>query len=711
MKIIPAIMLSAVLATALFAAESAPEKPPVKVTETVAEKPDDPKVLKLDNYVVTDRQDSAYKSATAITGTKTDTALINIPQNIQVLTKELIEDMGAMDITDLYPLMGAVTEFTYGGVSARGFRQEQTRYNGIAGSPYNEFGVPTLDNVQQVELLKGPVGLLYGDNEPGGLINIVTAKPRAEFEGNVGTRFGSYGLIGGNASVTGPIDAKKRFLYLASANYYERDSFRANYHGESANAVADLTWVISPSTRATAGVEYIKNDQHGARLRGIPYLATGWATDISFNGAEATDFQLLETVVYNFQFDHIFSQRFRVNAYARYFQSDADQQYHETNTFNATTGNWPREFRSQLREMEEYSWAVNAVSDLDFLGAKHKVLFGVENSFANRVFTTKTIPQAQVVSINVYNPVYGLSSGSMYNTSLAGIVPNNTEKIRLGFYLQDQINIREKFHLLVGMRHENYKDERFTPTVDAFDDSVFTYRAGVVYMIRPDIAAFVSFAQGLVPQSLGSEDQNGPFPPQESASWEGGFKFDFFNRRLGITTTAYHIVKTNILEKDTTPGVPSNWLAPIGEVTSDGFEFDVTGQITNNWSLTATYAYNDAMVSKSVVASTPVGSRFPNAPRHKAGFFTRYNLPKYKLGFGFGGSYVGERPNFSGATNFPGPEYLIFNASVFYRWKDLRFTLRCENIFDKVYVKSVFTSDGDFPGNPRMYTGTINYKF
>ncbi len=699
MKTIHALMMSAVLATAMSAADEAPEKL------------DDKKVLELDKFKVTDRQDSAYKSATAITGTKTDTPLINIPQNIQVITKDLIEDMGATDITDLYPLMGAVTEFSYGGVSARGFRQEQTRYNGIAGSPYNEFGVATLDNVQQVELLKGPVGLLYGDNEPGGLINIVTAKPRAEFDASIGTRFGEYGLIGGNASVTGPLDAKKRFLYLASANYYERDSFRANYHQESTNANFSFTWVAGKSTRATAGIEYIKNDQNGARLRGIPYLATGWATDISFNGAEATDYQNLATTVYSVQLDHNISQNVHVNAYARYFQSDADQAYHETNTFNPTTGLWPREFRIQLRAMEEYSWAVNGVADLEFLRAKHKILTGAEFSYANRVFTTKTIPQAQVVAINVYNPVYGLSSGSMYNLSLDGVVPTDTVKKRLGYYLQDQINIKDKVHLLAGLRLENYDDSRSRPTVDQFDDSVLTYRGGAVYMIRPDIAAFISYSMGLVPQSLGSEDRNGPFPPQESNSWEGGFKLDLFNKRLGITTTAYKIMKTNILERDPTPGAPSTWLAPIGDVTSKGFEFDVTGQVTKDLSVVATYAYNNAMVTRSVLAATPPGSRFPNAPHHKAGFFARYNIPDTKLGFSLGGSYVGERPNFSGAGNFPGPEYIVYNASAYYRWKKLRLTLRCENLLDNHYVKSVFTSDGNFPGNPRTFTGTANYRF
>ncbi len=707
MKSATAFLLAVSLAPMLLAQSAPSSSDPVSNLEEEERK----KVVKLEDVVVTDRQDSAYKSATAITGTKTDTPLIQTPQNIQVLTRDLIEDMGAVDITDLYPLMGSVTEFSYGGVSARGFRQEQTRYNGIAGSPHNDFGILTLDNVQQVEVLKGPVGLLYGDNEPGGLINIVTAKPQAKFGGNIGARVGSHGLIGGNAQVTGPLDEKKRFLYLAGVNYFERDSFRANYHQESLNVNAGLTWVITPATRLGFEIEHIKNDQFGARLRGIPYLATGWAADESFNAAEATDFQTLETTIYNVQFDHVFSEQLRMNAYARYFQSDADQQYHEPNTFNVATGNWPREFRHQKRANEEYSWAVNFVGDFELLGTKHKILAGAEYSYLNRVFTTRTVPQAQVVPINVYNPVYGQSNGSMYNISLDGITPNDTEKIRLGYYLQDQVSIKDKLFLLAGLRYEFFEDSRASPTVDAFDDAVFTYRGGVVYMLRPNIAAFLSYAMGLKPQSLGSEDRNGPFPPQESDSLEGGFKFEFFDSKLGITTSVYEIKKTNILERDPTPGAPANWLAPIGDVTSKGFELDITGQLAPNWSLTATYAYNTAMVTRSVLAASPVGSRFPNAPHHKAGFFTRYNIPRYKLGFGLGGSYVSERPNFSGANNFPGPAYTVYNASIFYRIGKAQLNLRCENVFDKRYAKSVFTTDGHFPGTPRMFTLTANYRY
>jgi len=670
-----------------------------------------PDVVTLDKFTVTDRQDSAYKAATAITGTKTDVPLLQVPQSIQVITRDLIEDLGAVDITDLYPLMGSITEFSYGGVSARGFRQEQTRYNGISGSPQNEFGILTLNNVQQVEVLKGPVGLLYGDNEPGGMLNIVTAKPRSQFGGSVAARAGSHGLLGGDLHLTGPLDDRKRVLFLVNATYHERDGFRDNFSSQALNLNGALTWVMTPATRLTGEIEYINNQARGARLRGVPYLATGFAGSISFNAAEATDIQDLETTVYNLQLDHAFSSRLRLNSYFRYFESEAPQAYHEPNTYNATTGVWTREFRHQLRQMYETSAATNLVGDFDFLRATHKVLAGVEYYKAHRVFRSKTIPQAQVVPINVLNPIYGLSSGSRYDISLAGIVPNDTDKVRVGYYLQDQISLGERWHLLGGLRYEYYDDVRHRPTVDQFDDAVFTYRGGVVYMLKPNVAAYASYAMGLKPQSLGSEDRNGPFPPQESYSWEGGFKFDFFRSRLGFTTSVYDITKTNVLERDPRPGVPTDWLTPIGEVSSRGFELDVNGQLTTDWSVSANYAYNDARVNKAGQFGNAIGTRFPNAPRHKGGLWTRYNLAKYNLGFGLGLSHVGERQNFAGATNYPGPAYTVYNGALYYRWGRTQFSVKCENIADTIYAKSVFTTDGHFPGTPRSFTFSVITRF
>ncbi|MES2693180.1 MAG: TonB-dependent receptor [Verrucomicrobiota bacterium] len=682
-------------------------------------------VVTLDEFKVTDQRD-AYKGNTAITGTKTDVPLIDVPAPIQVITKDLIDDFAALDITDLYPLMGSVTEFSYGGVSARGFRQEQTRYNGIAGSPYSDFGILTLNNVEQVEVLKGPVGLLYGDNEPGGLINIVTAKPKSKFGGSVTARAGSYRLRGGELAVTGPIDARKRFLYLFNATYNERDSFRNNYRQEALNLTGSFTWVISESTRLNVEVEDVTNRQPGARIRGVPFLAfsapgvlapTGspggsFVAPISHSPTEATDFQNLYTTVYSSRLDHAFSANLRLNAFVRWYQSEAHQSYHEGNLMVGPAFRLQqREFRHQLRVNDELAWAVNLIGDYEVLRSKHKLLGGVEYSAVNRVFTSVAIAQAQVPTIDVLNPVYGLSSRDRYPVSLAGVVPNDTDKVRTGYYLQDQISLGEKWRVTLGGRYEDFDDTRTRPTSDTFSDGVFTYRGALGYKVLPNLLAYYSYAMALKPQTLGSEDQNGPFPPQESDSHELGIKYDLFNNRLNLTASVYDITKTNILEKDLTPGVPNNWVVPIGEVSSKGFEFDASGQLTSVWSLSANYAYNDAKISKSVVAATPVGSRFPNAPRHKAGLWTRYNFPKYGLGIAGGTTYVGERPNFTAAQDFPGPAYTIYNAALYYRWQRMQFSVKCDNLTDKIYSRSVLGGEGHFPGTPRNYTFTASYKF
>jgi iron complex outermembrane recepter protein len=682
----------------------------------------------LEEYKVTDRQD-AYKGNTAITGTKTDVPLIDVPAPITVITKEIIEDLGAIDITDLYPLMGSVTEFSYGGSSMRGFRMavpDPTRYNGIAGAPYNDFGVPTLNNVEQVEVLKGPVGLLYGDNEPGGMINIVTAKPKARFGGSARLSLGSYRLKNSEVQVTGPIDAKKRFLYLVDVAYTDRDSFRNNFHLRGLNLIGSLTWVVSPATRVNVEIEDITNKQDGARIRGVPFLTFTpagtlapantpgghFVAPISHSATEPTDFQNLYTTVYSGRLDHAFSEKLRLNAYVRWFNSEARQAYHEGNLVNPPAFRLQqREFRHQLRLNDELAWAVNGIGDFDLARTKHKVLAGVEYSSVNRNFTSVIIPASRVPTIDVLNPVYGQSYRDLYNTALTGIAPTDTDKIRTGYYVQDQIALGERWRVVLGARYEEFEDSRHSPSFDEFSDGVFTYRGALGYKIRPNLLAYYSYAMGLKPQSLGSEDQNGPFPPQESASHEAGLKWDLFQERVNLTASVYDITKTNVLEKDPSPGVPLNWLAPIGEVTSRGFEFDASGQLTPAWSLSANYAYNDAKISKSVVAATPVGSRFPNAPRHKAGLWTRYNFLKQKIGIAGGTSYVSERPNFTAAQDFPGPEYIVYNAALYYRWNRMQFSLKCENVTDKVYSKSVLGGEGHFPGTPRSYAFTAIYRF
>lgn len=126
-----------------------------------------PAVTELDGVDVVGRAQTLYKSEDAAVVTRTDTPLALVPQSVQVLPRELIDDQAARQITDLYRSISGISFFSYAGVTLRGFRQENVLYDGLRGDPYAGFSVPQLFNIERVEVLKGPAGALYGGGEPG----------------------------------------------------------------------------------------------------------------------------------------------------------------------------------------------------------------------------------------------------------------------------------------------------------------------------------------------------------------------------------------------------------------------------------------------------------------------------------------------------------------------------------------------------------------
>ena len=121
---------------------------------------------------VTGRAQQFYLDSSTRVGTKTESDIMQIPLSVQVLTRQLIADQAARDITDLYRSIAGVSEFSYSGVTFRGFRDDaNVFYDGVRGDPFSGFSVPQLFNVERVEVLKGPAAALYGGGEPGGMIN------------------------------------------------------------------------------------------------------------------------------------------------------------------------------------------------------------------------------------------------------------------------------------------------------------------------------------------------------------------------------------------------------------------------------------------------------------------------------------------------------------------------------------------------------------
>lgn len=132
----------------------------------------------IEKIEVVGRAFSLYRPTESAFGTRTDTPLEKIPQSIQILPQALISDQAARQITDLYSNIAGVNGFSYSGVTFRGFRQDEILYDGVKGDPFNGFAVPQLFNIEQVAVLKGPSGAVYGSGNPGGIINYMTKKPQ-----------------------------------------------------------------------------------------------------------------------------------------------------------------------------------------------------------------------------------------------------------------------------------------------------------------------------------------------------------------------------------------------------------------------------------------------------------------------------------------------------------------------------------------------------
>lgn len=203
---------------------------------SIAQNQDDNEKQDTEIIEVVGRAQQFYLDSNTRVGTKTDANILDIPMSAQVITKQLIIDQAARDITDLYRSIAGVSEFSYSGATFRGFRDsDSVFYDGVRGDPFSGFSVPQVFNVERIEILKGPSAALYGGGEPGGMINYVTKKPTFTDKKELNLSFGSDSLYGGSVDFTGGLT--ENIAYRLGGFYESQDSFRVNADSENTQLV------------------------------------------------------------------------------------------------------------------------------------------------------------------------------------------------------------------------------------------------------------------------------------------------------------------------------------------------------------------------------------------------------------------------------------------------------------------------------------------
>ena len=419
-----------------------------------------------ETIIVTGRAQKLYRVGETDTA-RLPTDPLSSSVSITSINEQLIRDQGARDAQDLYRNISGVSVFSYAGVTARGFRQEEIFFDGLRGDPYAGFAVPQLFNVERIDFLKGPSGMLYGPGAPGGLFNYVTKKPTEDFSARAAAVVGTEARYGASYEVNGALP-KEGARGRLGIFYEQQDTARRNTDSETLIYDAGLGFDLGFADLVLQATRY-EQDLTGNRLRGVPTDDEGnFLTDRRWNHNEPDDF--LDLVSNNLQarLDGEIGKGFTWDAAIRYTDSEENQEYHEPRTLTDTNGDGVfdfvsvREYRDQTRGEESITFGANGIWSSSFGSIDNRLLVGVDYFDGEQVFDYDRARGTgdNVVGLSIIDPVYGLSDRSTYTlTNLADGRLN--EQTREGAYILNEATIG-KFVLTGGLRFDSFEDDGFS---------------------------------------------------------------------------------------------------------------------------------------------------------------------------------------------------------------------------------------------------------
>ncbi|WP_137165962.1 TonB-dependent siderophore receptor [Salinimonas lutimaris] len=679
----------------------------------------------IENIEVKGRAQQYYLDSNTRVGTKTDADVLEIPLSVQVLTRQLINDQAARDITDMYRSVAGVSEFSYSGVTFRGFRDDSNVfYDGVRGDPFSGFSVPQLFNVERVEVLKGPAASLYGGGEPGGMINYVTRKPSFAQQTDIKATLGNFSRSGASVDSTGALT--NSVAYRFGAFYEEQNSFRYNANAENIELAGGLTFLLSDNTTLTTTYDYIVQNLGGNRLRGVPVDDDGnFLVSRRYNANEADDYQDLEALVLQAKLEHHFTDNLKVNTTLRFLDNQRDQAYHESREWvdvnqdgvaDIADQTIKREYRLQHRANQEVSLTTDFTYDATLAGIQHTLLFGgdVHDVDTDYDYFRARYEADGVGNLNIFDLNYGQTDPASY--TLTNQNRDGLTRTRTSVYVQDTIALNDQWSVLMGARWDHF-DEDSKENNGGYTDSNISPRVGVSYFPTTDTTVYLNYSESFNPVDTSDQEDAmvAELDPETGDQIEAGIKQSWLDGALVTTLAYYQIDKQNLVATnpdfiDGENNAEEPALINFGQVESDGVEFTLVGDMTDSVSITANYAYNDTRVTEGDAGNTfGEGDRFVNAPKHQAGIWTRYALDSINSAVAIGADYVSEQRSFD---NQKVKGYVVWDASWTTHINAWSLQLNVRNLFDKEYAVSGFSQrNGHFPGTPREVVAEVGYRF
>lgn len=653
-----------------------------------------------------------YVASNSVTATKTDTPLLDIPQSINVVTREQLDDQAHHSLGDVLRYVAGTTvgqgegnrdQITLRGQNTTadffldGVRDDVQYYRGIY-------------NIERVEILKGPYALIFGRGGGGGIINRVQKSPKTDVFYAGQASVNSFGAFDVSADLNAPLnDVAAVRLNAIDENL---DSHRDFVGGERYAWNPYLAFKLGADWNLGLSYEYVHDDR--TTDRGVPSIVavTGQPNTPlrgyrdQFFGIPNVNRTKLEAQIGKLRLDGQLAESLQFNGTLLYGHYDK--------IYDNVFANGPATGQNGTVVLAAYSDPTkrtnfitqgNLVWDVQTGPLAHKILVGIEygDQKSKNRRTNGTLSNA---SFNLANPIFPTV---VFNVPARDTI---SEVMFFSAYVQDQISIGEHFDIVGGLRYDRFDIEGVDqfPLIDrpfARKDTKVSPRLGLIFKPVESVSIYGSYSQSFLPRSgdqflsLSTTQEN--LAPEKFTNYELGAKWDV-RPNLNLTFALFQLDRSNA----TTPD-PQNPLTTInvGKTTTKGLELSVAGRITPKWQVHGGYSYQDAVLAGNDLV------RLGQVPKHQANLWNRYEFSR-RLAAGVG--IIHQSSQFAAirtaASTTRLPAFTRVDAAVYFNLSDaIEMQVNLENLFDATYFPDAHNNNNISTGAPINGRFTIRAKF
>jgi catecholate siderophore receptor len=654
-----------------------------------------------------------YLATNTVTATKTDTPLMNIPQTINVVTRDQLDDQAHHSLADILRYVPGTTvgqgEGNRDQITLRG--QNTTADFFLDGVRDDVQYYRGLYNIERVEILKGPYALIFGRGGGGGIINRVQKSPLSDdiiYAGQASINsFGAYDI---SADVNAPLsDAAAARI---NAVYENLDSHRDFVGGERYAWNPYIAFKLNDAWKLGLSYEYVHDNR--TTDRGIPSIATAAGQPNrpilgyrdQFFGVPDVNYTQLQAHIAKLRLDGALAANVSFSGTILY--GDYDKIYlnvYPNGAVTAQNGTVALAAYSDPTQRENFIAQANLVWDVETGALTHKILVGSEygdQKSANRRFNgTLSTP-----TISLANPLFPtVNFNALSRDTVSDVKFFST-------YVQDQISFGEHIDVVAGLRYDNFDIEGIDllPAVDrpfARKDEKVSPRLGLIFKPQENISLYGSYSQSFLPRSgdqflaLTVTQQN--LAPEKFTNYELGAKWDV-RPNLNMTLAVFQLERSNATTPDPSDPVAS---INVGTTRTQGAELSVTGNITSSWQVHGGYSYQDAVLAGNDSV------RLGQVPRHQASLWNRYDFSdQFAAGLGIihQSSQFAAIRAVSNTTKLPA--FTRLDAALYYDLSDaLQLQLNIENLLNTDYFSDAHNNNNISTGAPLNARVTIRAKF